>query len=137
MQTSILHHSVQLPSNKKFGLFFSIVFAITSTYFFYINLGLFSFILANLSVIFFILALIDSTILLPFNKGWMCLGILLSMIVSPIIMGTIFFTIFTPIGLIMRMFGRDELRLKMKPVSTHWKVRESQADINKSFKNQF
>ena len=137
MQLKMLHHSIQLPSNKKFGLFFSMVFAITSIYFFYINLGTVSFILANLSIIFFILALINSTILLPFNKGWMRLGILLSIIVSPIIMGIIFFAIFTPVGLIMRMFGRDELRLKMKPVSSHWKVRESQSDINKSFKHQF
>jgi len=129
--------SVQLPSNKKFGLFFSFVFAIISAYFLYINFVLISTIFFSLGLIFFILALIKPNSLLPFNKIWMNFGLLLGSIVSPIIMGIIFFGLFTPIGFLMRIFGRDELRLKVKLASSYWKIRDPQADVSQSFKNQF
>jgi hypothetical protein len=63
-------------------------------------------------------------------------GLLLSKIVSPIVFGIIFFGLFTPIAILMRLWGRDELRLKFKRKTSHWISRSEpiQAD---SFKQQF
>jgi large-conductance mechanosensitive channel len=56
--------------------------------------------------------LLNSKILTPLNKLWFKFGIFLSKIISPLIMGIIFFLVVTPIGLIMRIFGKDLLNLK-------------------------
>ena len=63
-------------------------------------------------MITFIIAYLNPNILLPFNKLWMRFGVLLGMIISPIIMGLIFFGLFTPYSIVIRMMGRDELHLK-------------------------
>ena len=63
-------------------------------------------------------------------------GILLGMIVSPIVMGLIFFGLFTPIAMLMRLFGRDELRLSLKKKKTHWINRKSLKEFD-LFKKQF
>jgi hypothetical protein len=133
----MLHQPIQLPPNKRFGLFFAMIFAAITAYLLSINLVSASIFLASLSIVFFMLALIKSDLLLPFNKAWMYFGMSLGLVISPIVMGIIFFALFTPIGVLMRIFGRDELRLKIKPVSSHWKVREPQMDISNSFKHQF
>jgi hypothetical protein len=85
---------------------------------------------------FLVITIINAKILLPLNKLWMKFGILLGMIVSPIIMGIIYFGIFTPIAIIMRLAGRDELRLRLKKQKTHWINRKilNKVDL---FKNQF
>jgi hypothetical protein len=85
---------------------------------------------------FLLVTLIKSDALLPLNKLWMRFGLLLSMIVSPIVLGVIFFGLFTPYALIMRIFGRDELRLKIKKGETHWKSR-SQTMPQTDFTQQF
>ena len=125
-----------LPSNKKFGLFFSCVFFIVSVYFWYnqdLNTGFITFII---SALFALVTITKADLLLPLNRLWMRFGFLLGMIVSPLVLGAIFFTLFTPIGIITRFFGRDELRLIVKKHTSHWLKRDKQ---NKSiiFKNQF
>ena len=125
-----------LPSNKKFGFFFTFVFAVTAVYFLYsVNMALvYTFITISLS--FLVITLVKSDILLPLNKLWMRLGILLSMIMSPIVLGIIFFGLFTPIALIMKVTGRDELRLKLNKNKSYWVKRIEQINSN-SFNNQF
>ena len=73
-----------------------------------------------LSVIFLILGLINSSILTPFNKIWFKFGILLGKIVSPLVMGIIFFLVVTPIGILMRILNKDILNLKYNNKSTYW-----------------
>ena len=75
--------------------------------------------------------------LLPFNKLWMMLGVFLGKIISPIVIGIIFFGLFTPISLFMKLFRRDELRLKLKPSKTHWKIRNEGNSQVDAFKHQF
>jgi polyferredoxin len=128
---------VALPSNKKFGFFFSIIFVLISTYFFIDNKLTTTYIFFVLSVLFFATTLIKSDLLLPLNKLWMRLGLLLGMIVSPIVLGIIFYGLFTPIGILMRISGRDELRLKYKDKPSHWILRESQEEDINTFKQQF
>ena len=105
---------IKLPSNKKFGFFFSIVFFIASIYLFFIENIILTFLLASLGIIFLIITLIKPDTLLPLNNLWMKFGLLLSIIISPIVLGLIFFGLITPISLITRLFGRDELNLKLK-----------------------
>ena len=90
-----------------------------------------------LATIFFILTIIKPGLLLPLNKLWMRLGLILGSIISPIILGIIFFGLFTPIAFVMRLFSRDELRLKLEPRSSYWRIRNTSKQIVESFKNQF
>ena len=126
----------KLPSNHKFGFFFSTIFLLASLYSYYIDSEIMFYILGAICGIFLIITIINAKVLLPLNKLWMKFGILLSIIVSPIIMGIIFFGIFTPVSIIMKLLGRDELRLRFKKKKTHMINRKT---FNKlySFKKQF
>lgn len=130
-------HEVELPSNRKFGTFFTVVFGIAGLYFLWKGTDALSLVLLLLAGITFLVTLINSELLLPFNKAWMWLGLILGMIVSPIVLGLMFFGIFTPIAVVMRIFGRDELRLKRNDRNSHWKTREPAGPSPGSFKNQF
>ena len=100
---------VELPSNRKFGFFFTLVFAVAAAYFFEAVKMTWAYAFIAAALIFLIVTLVKSDALLPLNKLWMRLGLLLSMIVSPIVLGVIFFGLFTPIAILMRLSGRDEL----------------------------
>jgi len=107
-------NQISLPSNKKFGFFFSFIFFILALYFFLEIKLTYSYFFAALCIFFILISFFKSNILLPLNKLWMRFGLLLSLIISPIILGIIYFIIFTPIGIFMKLFGRDELFLKNK-----------------------
>jgi len=126
-----------LPSNRRFGLFFAFIFIILALYLNQFSDQSLAFTSLIVSVLFILAAFFFDSLLSPLNKLWMKLGLLLGMIVSPFVMGIIFFTLFVPIGLIMRLFGRDELRLKMWSRDSHWKSREHFDLSADSFKHQF
>ena len=126
--------SVKISSNRSFGLLFFIVFLAISLWPLKSqeDLRLWAFILA---LIFFVLGILNSKFLTPLNKLWMKFGIFLSSIISPFVMGVVFFMVVTPVGLIMRFLGKDLLRIKKsKFVSTYWISREKQ---NNTMKRQF
>ena len=128
---------VQLPLNKNFGLFFGFIFILLSLYFLYKNNIIIFLIIISLSLIFLVITFINADLLLPLNKLWMQFGLLLGAIISPIVLGIIFFGLFTPIGLICRFVKRDELSLNIKDKLSYWKKR-SIKDLNMdNFKNQF
>ena len=127
---------ISLPSNKKFGYFFSLIFLIISFYFFKINSISEFYIFSFFSMSFLVITFFKSDFLLPLNKLWMKLGFLLGKIIGPIVLGIIYFGIFTPIGIFMRLFGRDELLLKLVLKPSHWIERENIKKSN-SFKHQF
>jgi hypothetical protein len=128
---------IELPTNKKFGLFFAAIFLLASAYFLHKGLHILSLLFIVFAVTFAVLAFVKSEVLLPLNKLWMRFGLLLGMIVSPIVLGVIFFALFMPIGVVMRLFGRDELQLKPKSAATYWKTRDPDEFSAVSFKNQF
>ena len=129
--------NIELPSDKKFGLFFSAVFFFI-TFYFYLNEY-------SLAIIFFLVLVITFLIFAFFkaeklnflNKLWMKFGQLLGLIISPIVMGIIFFGLFTPMSIFMRLFGRDELLLHFKIKASYWIPRHSSYLESFSFKNQF
>tara|TARA_B110000238_G_scaffold107679_1_gene117285 strand:- start:336 stop:725 length:390 start_codon:yes stop_codon:yes gene_type:complete len=124
---------IKIGSNKSFGLVFSIVFLI---------IALLPLINGNsiriwsviLSLIFFILGLLNSNILFPLNRIWFKFGIILGGIVSPIIMGLVFFLVVTPTSLILRLFKKDVLSLKKNDSMTYW---IKKLDKKSKMKNQF
>ena len=130
------YKNIQLPSNKKFGYFFTIVFLFFSAYFYFKGIIFTSYYLGIASVVFFLIATLKDDILRPLNKLWMIFGLILGMIVNPIVMGVVFFFIFTPIGIIMRVIGRDELQLQFKNKSSYWIKRSVDTQSN-SFRKQF
>ena len=127
---------IKLPSNRKFGFFFTVIFLIASSYSYYADNEIMVYIFGAMCGTFLIITIINADALLPLNKVWMKFGILLGMIASPIVMGIIFFGIFTPIAILMSLFGRDELRLRFKKNKTHWINRKASKEID-SFKNQY
>lgn len=127
---------VELPSNKKFGFFFTAVFLILASYFWFYENILLAYIFASLSALLTLITILKSDILYPFNKLWMRFGFLLGSIISPIVLGLIFFILFTPIAFVTRLAGRDELRLHFKQRSSHWIIKE-QSTTSLSFKQQF
>jgi hypothetical protein len=126
----------KLPSNKKFGFFFTFVFFVASSYFFLIDSIVTSYIFFALAVTFLLITFVNADALLSLNKLWMNFGQLIGVIISPIVIGVIFFTLCVPYGLVMRLFGRDELRLKLRKRESYWKPRE-QLISQTNFKQQF
>ena len=110
---------VKISSNRSFGIVFFIVFLLIALYPL-INTGEFRLWSLIISFIFFILGILNSKILTPLNKLWFKFGIFLGKIVSPIIMGIIFFFVVTPIGVLMRIFGKDVLNLKYNNNKSYW-----------------
>ena len=125
--------NIKIGSNRSFGIVFSIVFLLIALYPL-INGEEFRTWSLIIAVIFLVLGLINSKILTPFNKLWFKFGIFLGRLVSPIIMGVIFFLVVTPIGLIMRMIGKDLLNLKFNKHKSYW---IEKAGPKSKMKNQF
>ena len=123
-----------ISSNRSFGIVFFVVFLLIAV-----------FPLANsedlrilsliISLIFLILGLLKSKILTPLNRLWFKFGIFLGKIVSPLVMGVIFFFVVTPIGLIMRVFNKDVLNLKFDKVKKSYWIEKS--GPKSKMKNQF
>ena len=128
---------IQPPTNQKFGFFFTVVFALASGYFFNEDSTAEAYVFLVLAVTFFLVTVIKADLLFPLNKRWMHFGLLLSRIVSPIVLGVLFFGLFTPIGLGMRLVGRDELRLKVTMLGSFWKQKEATSLSSTNFENQF
>ena len=110
---------IKIGSNKSFGIVFFIVFLLIAIYPLIDNgeLRIWSLIIA---IIFLILGLINSKVLTPLNKLWFKFGLLLGKVVSPLIMGIIFFLVVTPTALIMRIIGKDLLNLKFNNKKSYW-----------------
>src|SRR5215472_10062898 len=107
-------------SNRTFGLVFAGVFLL---------IGVAPLIFAGavrawsllISAAFGIVALIAPAVLAPLNRVWTKFGLLLHKIVSPVILGIMFYVVVTPMGLVMRLLGKDPLRLRWEPnAATYW-----------------
>ena len=110
---------IKISSNRSFGIVFFVVFLIIALYplTYSGDVRIWS---AIISLIFFVLGILNSKLLTPLNKLWFRFGIVLAKIVSPLIMGIIFFLVVTPIGLIMRLLGKDVLNLKYNKNKSYW-----------------
>ena len=124
---------IKIGSNKSFGIVFFFVFLIV---------GIYPILKGNephywsiiISVIFLILGLFNSIYLTPFNKLWFKFGILLGQIISPIVMGIVFFIVVTPIALFMKILNKDVLNLNKNNKKTYWIEYKNKSS---RMKNQF
>ena len=123
----------KISSNRSFGILFCIVFALIAVWTLMHNESL-RFWAIPISMIFFILGLLNSKLLSPLNLIWIKFGELLGRIIAPIVMAIIYFIIVTPIGLFMRLIGRDLLKLKFLKNNSYWTKREKNIG---SMKRQF
>tara|TARA_B100000941_G_scaffold225112_1_gene167356 strand:- start:1 stop:384 length:384 start_codon:yes stop_codon:yes gene_type:complete len=110
---------IKIGSNRGFGIVFFVVFLLIAIYPLLkgSDLRIWSLII---SFIFLALGLTKSNLLTPLNKLWFKFGLFLGKIISPLIMGFIFFVVVTPIGIIMRLLGKDLLNLKYNKKKSYW-----------------
>jgi len=124
---------IKISSNRSFGIVFFIVFLLIAIYPL-VNQGEIRVWSILISLLFLILGIINSKILTPLNKVWFKFGIFLGKIISPIIIGVIFFLVVTPIAFLMRMLKKDLLNLKYNKNSTYWIEKN---EPKSKMKNQF
>ncbi len=125
---------VESGSEKSFGIVFAVVFLLISLYPLVDNkdVHLWSLII---SLIFFLLAYVAPKVLSVPNKLWFKLGMALGAVVAPVVMALVYFTTVVPIGLIMRLMGKDLLRQKLdKNTKSYWIERNEPMG---SMKDQF
>ena len=128
-----LNDNIKISSNRSFGIVFFIVFLLIALYPLLNdeNIRIWS---LTISLIFLVLGIFNSKILSPLNKTWFKFGIFLGKIVSPIIMGIIFFAVVTPTSIIMKIFKKDLLNLKSNKNKSYW---IKKTDVKSKMKNQF
>ena len=128
-----MNKKVWMSSNRSFGLVFFAFFLIIGLWpiFEYEDVRIWSIIAA---FIFLILGILDSKYLTPLNRFWMKFGLFLGKIISPIVMGIVFFLVVTPIGIIMKIFRKDLLNIKYKKNQSYWVHRKNKFG---SMKKQF
>ena len=128
------NHKIKKSTNRSFGLVFFFVFLIIG---FWPLLNqdsprLWSLII---SLVFLILGLLNSKILSPLNSIWFKFGELLGLVVSPIVMAIIYFLVVTPTGIIMKILGKDLLKIKLnKNIKSYWIEKEK---IKSKMRQQF
>ena len=124
---------IKIGSNRSFGIVFFVVFLIIAIYPL-IDGGAIRIWSLIISVIFLFLGLLNSKILNPLNKLWFKVGIFLGKIISPLVMGIIFFLVVTPIGILMRILNKDLLNLKFNKKKSYWIEKN---EPKSKMKNQF
>jgi hypothetical protein len=126
-----------LPSNRSFGWTFTGVFAIVGLYGLWRGGVLLPWVLA-LAALTALVTLTRETWLTPLNRAWMRLGELLGRVVSPVVLGIIFYGVFTPTGALMRLLGRDAMCRRWEPAApTYWVKRDPPGPPDDSYRNMF
>jgi len=134
---NIMDTNSKLSAARRFGIFFSIISAFTLSYFYINNNILLIIIFSFITVFLLFTATFIPKTLIKFNELWMSLGYFLGRIANPIILGGLFFAIISPIAIVTKLFGRDELKLKKDYKNSYW-IEKNHNEFNlKSFKNQY
>jgi hypothetical protein len=134
-----LHREQQIEgsSDRAFGVVFAVVFGLVGAWPLMQSspprwwaLGL--------AVAFALVAAIRPKLLAGMNRWWIKLGVLLGRVVSPIALGILFYVVLVPIGILMRITGKDPLRLKRDAgAQSYWIPRTPPGPPPDSMKNQF
>jgi hypothetical protein len=133
------HEPIRPPSEKSFGITFAVACSLLAAWLYW-RKGLVWWPrgLVAAAALFFITALTAPRLLRPLNSLWLKLGLLLHRIINPVVMGLLFFLVFTPAGFIMRLLGKDLLRLRRDPdAKTYWISRSPETDPPTTMKNQY
>lgn len=133
-------HEIESSSDRGFGLTVGGILALIEGYRFWSSSSVDTagIVLLALAVPLLVLGLVYPPLLAPLNKGWTKLGLLMFKVVNPLIMLGIYVLTIIPIGLILRLSGKDPLRLKLdKEADTYWIERDPVGPPPESMKNQF
>jgi len=131
--------TVKPPSEKSFGITFAVVFGLIAAWLFWRkHVPIWSVMAAAAALFFLAAGFLRPQLLRPLNLIWLRFGLLLHKIVNPIVMGLLFYVVFTPMGFIMRLAGKDLLSLKRdSAASSYWSQRQVSTEVEASMKNQF
>ncbi len=130
-------HVIKGPSDRSFGFVMAAFFLLVglAPLRHHLPVRLWSF---GLALAFLVFAALWPSLLAPLNKAWMALGLLLSRFVTPVVIGIMFYLVFTPVGFLYRLMGRDPLRLKFsKPDKSYWIQRRPPGPPPEEMINQF
>ena len=129
---------VTSASDRSFGVMFGFIFIIIAVIMrLRDNPQNIQLLFLALSFLTFLISFTRPSLLSTPNKLWMKFSLLLARFVSPIVLGLLFYVLISPLALILRLFGRDELRLKTKKVASNWQSRQINGYSLDSFKNQY
>jgi len=114
------HESIEVGSHRAFGWVMAAVAALVAAWAWHFDKPWFWWPVA-VALGFAIAAVLQPAVLAPLNRLWMAFGHLLGRIVSPIIMGLIFFGVVTPIAILARWRGVDPMKRRFDPAApTYW-----------------
>lgn len=128
---------VRTSSNRSFGLVISAVLALIGVVPWLFG-GRLHYWAVAASLAFLLAGLVAPATLGSLNRVWTRFGLLLHRIVSPVVLGVMFFLVVAPTGLLMRALGKDPLRLKFdRSAQTYWIPRDPPGPAPEGFKDQF
>jgi hypothetical protein len=128
---------IKVGSDRGFGFVFTGVFAVVGGFTLWRDVGIPG-IWFGASAVTLAFSFLTPQLLHPFNRVWHKFGLLLGRVTNPIVLGLLFFVAVTPTGLIMRLFGKDPLRLKRDPgADSFWILRDPPGPDPESLKQQF
>jgi ABC-type uncharacterized transport system permease subunit len=131
-------HVVETSSPRSFGIVFAVVFAVIAVWPLVFGRGDPRWWAAIIALLFALLAAVRPSLLSTPNRWWAAFGLLLGRIVSPIVLGLLFYLVFTPMGWALRAMGKDPMRLKRDAgASTYWIERQPPGPPPESLNNQF
>lgn len=123
--------TVLMPSDRKFGWTFTALFVLVGAF-------IYSPLLVGIGTILAVITLTRAHWLAPAKRGWMKFGELLHHVISPLVMGLIYFAVFTPTAIVMRIAGRDALDRSFDAAApTYWKRRDPPGPADDSFTNLY
>ncbi|MBL8324581.1 MAG: hypothetical protein JNJ89_06440 [Rubrivivax sp.] len=128
---------IEGSSDRSFGFVFAVVFVIIGLWPLLSSRGPRWWSLA-IALAFAVVAVVLPRVLAPLNRVWMKFGLLLAAVISPIALAILFYVVFTPVGLLMRLFGKDPLKLaRDKDAASYWVPRTPPGPRPDSMKQQF
>ena len=128
---------VPLPSNRKFGLLFFVVFGLLAGFSWWRGGAAFPY-LVGISLAFLLAAFVFPIVLRPLNRAWMAFALVLHKVTSPIILGVMFFGLFAPVAFVMRLGKRDVMKRRFdRGAGSYWNPRVPPGPPGESLRNQF
>jgi hypothetical protein len=127
------------PSEKSFGITFAVVALLLAVWLWWRkDLAAWALVSLAASAGFLAAGFLAPRLLRPLNLLWLRVGLLLHKVVNPLLMGLLFFAVFTPMGVLMRLGGKDFLRLKFRDGNaSYWISRAEAGGAPGSMRNQF
>jgi hypothetical protein len=130
-------HKLQISTDRSFGIVFTVFFLLLGIWPLRKG-GPVRWSSVGLAVAFAAIVLVRPALLHPLNLAWAKLSLLLAKVVNPIVMGLLFFVAITPVALILRLLGKDPLRLRFDPAAgSYWLHRQPPGPAPETMSNQF